>query len=618
MRYSNDILDDIRARLNVSTIVGRRVNLTKKGREFVGLSPFNSEKTPSFTVNDHKGFYHCFSSSKHGDIFRFLMETEGISFGEAVERLANEAGVVLPVQSPEARQQEEKRQSLTEVMGKAADYFHKQLHLSKGAYALGYLSDRGIHPKTQELFQIGYGLESRSALKDFLAQMNIAERDMKATGLVIHGDDIAVSYDRFRNRLMFPIQDLRGKVIGFGGRALADNQPAKYLNSPETELFHKGHTLYNIHRARQAVFNGADLLVAEGYMDVIALHQAGFEGGVAPLGTALTEQQLSLLWRISQQPHICLDGDKAGQKAAFRVIDLAIEKITPEQTLSFVLMPEGQDPDDVIREKGSEGIRDLISQKISFFEMLVIKETQGHVFETPEQKASLEKRLKSHIQKIQDDTLKHHYMQAMKEKLNSMFGRAQNYFSPASRGKAAYGQKNNNRYNAQNPAASHQLLSSSLVSGKRPVISDVEAMLLYVPLLHPKILEDYMEEFADIEFESEQAGYIQSNLLNFVSSYPDNIENSSETLLNSQPIAMLQKMQQISKFPPFKFTLSDTMYSEALDGWKQLKSRYKKCHRLQIELQEAERNWNLEPNEETQMRLIEIKRQLNEASSPEI
>src|SRR5271167_1183342 len=318
MKFPPEFLDEIMARLPVSKVVGARVKLRKAGREWRGLSPFTSEKTPSFFVNDQKRFFHDFSSGKHGTIFNFLMETEGLSFPEAVERLAGMAGLAMPNRSDADAAEDKKRASLVEVLAFAARIFESNLQQPIGAKARGYLSDRGLGPPVQQRFSLGYSSPERFALRDGLAAKGVGVEQMIEAGLLVHGDDIAVPYDRFRDRVMFPIQDRSGRVIAFGGRAMEPGAKAKYLNSPETELFHKGGLLFNHHRARKAMSEREEIVVVEGYVDVIAMTQAGFPRAVAPLGTALTADQCALLWSMASEPILCFDGDKAGHKAAFR------------------------------------------------------------------------------------------------------------------------------------------------------------------------------------------------------------------------------------------------------------------------------------------------------------
>src|SRR5947209_3462704 len=420
MRFTPQFLDELRARLPVSEVVGRRVKLKRAGREWKGLSPFQQEKSPSFTVNDQKGFYHDFSSGKHGDIISFLMETEGVGFTEAVERLAQMAGVPLPAVTPEAARHEQRRKTLHDVMELAAKFFADTLASRNGARARGYLGDRAISPAVQLQFRIGYAPAERFALKEHLGAQGIPVEDMIEAGLLVAGDDIPVPYDRFRDRVMFPIADLRGRVIAFGGRALEKDAPAKYLNSPETPLFHKGDNLYNLGPARLATHNGATLVVVEGYVDVIAMVGAGFGASVAPLGTALTENQLALLWRMADEPILCFDGDRAGQKAAFRAADLALPHLQAGKSLRFALLPEGQDPDDLARSGGRGAVEDVIAAARPLAEILWSREIESGAFATPERRAALERRIGELAQNIRDDVVRKYYRQDFADRLHRM------------------------------------------------------------------------------------------------------------------------------------------------------------------------------------------------------
>src|SRR2546423_7196572 len=421
MRFTPQFLEELRARLPVSEVVGRRVKLKKAGREWKGLSPFQQEKSPSFTVNDQKGFYHDFSSGKHGDIISFLMETEGVGFTEAVERLAAMAGVPLPAATPDAARHEQRRKTLYDVMELAAKFFADTLASRNGAKARGYLGDRAISPAVQLQFRIGYAPSDRFALKEHLGSQGIPVEDMVEAGLLVSGDDIPVPYDRFRDRVMFPIADLRGRVIAFGGRALEKDVAAKYLNSPETPLFHKGDNLYNHQTARAAAHNGAALIVVEGYVDVIAMVTAGLAGSVAPLGTALTENQLALLWKMADEPILCFDGDRAGQKAAYRAADLALPALLPGKSLRFALLPEGQDPDDLARSGGRGAIEEVISAARPLVDMLWSREIEGGSFATPERRAALEARINELANGIRDEVLRRYYRQDLLDRLHRMF-----------------------------------------------------------------------------------------------------------------------------------------------------------------------------------------------------
>ena len=425
MRFTPQFLDELRARLPVSEVVGRRVKLRKQGREFIGLSPFNKEKSPSFTVNDQKGFFHDFSSGKHGDIFGFVMETEGVAFPEAVERLAQLAGVPLPKVSHEDEQRDVRRKTLHDVMELATKFFEATLASRAGAKARGYLADRSLDPATQIKFRLGYATNERFALKEHLGSHGIPVEDMVEAGLLVSGDDIPLPFDRFRDRVMFPITDLRGRVIAFGGRALEKDAQAKYLNSPETPLFHKGATLYNIASARQAAHDGAPVIAVEGYVDVIAMVMAGFAATVAPLGTALTEDQLALLWKMADEPVLCFDGDNAGLRAAYRAVELAMPRLKPGKSLKFALLPQGQDPDDLVRSAGRDAVNDVIGAARPLAGMLWARETEGHTFDSPERRAALEARINEVTSGIADDSVRKYYRQDFNARLSQFFAPAQ-------------------------------------------------------------------------------------------------------------------------------------------------------------------------------------------------
>src|SRR5690606_474166 len=405
MRFSPSFLDELRDRVPISTLIGTRVSFDRKksnpGRgDFWACCPFHGEKTPSFHCEDRKGRYHCFGCGATGGHFRFLTELEGASFPEAVARVADMAGVALPARDPEMEKREAQRATLFDAMELASQFFESQLQSAAGAKARAYLRDRGISSSTQQKFRIGYAPESRSALKEFLANKGISREQIEACGLVVHGEGIAVSYDRFRDRIMFPILSSRERVIAFGGRAMSPDAPAKYLNSNETELFHKGQVLYNFTRARRAgqgraaERDGTAIIAVEGYMDVIALYQAGVENAVAPLGTALTENQLELLWRMTSEPILCFDGDGAGTRAANRVADLALPFLKPGRSVRFALLPDGKDPDDLVRHEGRAPFDKVVAEARPLAEMIWMRETAGTNLETPEKRAELEARLK--------------------------------------------------------------------------------------------------------------------------------------------------------------------------------------------------------------------------------
>ena len=483
MRFPPQFLDELRERLLVSEVVGRRVRLKKAGREWRGLSPFNQEKTPSFFVNDQKSMWFDFSSGKNGNIFDFVMMTEGLTFPEAVERLAGEAGLALPTISREEEARDERRKTLNDVMELAAKFFEATLASRAGAKARGYLADRGLDPATQVKFRLGYGPAERFALKEHLGKEGISTADMVEAGLLVAGEDIPVPYDRFRDRVMFPITDLRGRVIAFGGRALEKDAQAKYLNSPETPLFHKGATLYNIAAARAAAHKGAPVIAVEGYVDVIAMVTAGFEATVAPLGTALTADQLVLLWKMADEPTLCFDGDGAGRRAAYRAVDLALPLIKAGKSLKFASLPEGHDPDDLVRAGGREAISEVIGAARPLAHVLWMRETEAGGFDTPERRAAFEARIAEVTAAIGDDSVRKYYRREFGDRLRQMFDagdrpqtrqkpgrRANSDWRTANRGKESNFRHAPSRYSpvAMRPFPRRALCGGERATGREP------------------------------------------------------------------------------------------------------------------------------------------------------
>src|SRR4051794_8723675 len=513
MRFPPSFLDELKSRLPVSEVVRRRVALKKAGREWKGLSPFNKEKTPSFFVNDQKQAWFDFSSQKNGSIFDFVMMTEGVTFPEAVERLASMAGVPLPRSTPEAEAREERRKTLHDIVELAAKFFETTLAARAGAKARGYLADRGLDPKTQLRFRIGYAPAERFALKEHLGAQGISTDDMVEAGLLVSGEDIPVPYDRFRDRVMFPITDLRGRTIAFGGRGLEKDVQAKDLNPPETPLFHKGPNLYNGAAARQAAHNGAQIVVVEGYIDVIAMVTAGYDAAVAPLGTALTEDQLALIWKMSDEPVLCFDGDGAGRRAAYRAVDLALPHIKPRKTVKFALLPEGQDPDDLLRSGGREAIAEVIGAAHPLADMLWQRETEAGGFDTPERRAGLDQRIAEVTNVIADPSVRKYYRQDLDERVRTLFAPAprpanENRRGWESRSGPKDGWKGRGRSPAQRdlPAVpSSRLTGSPLVRGLRTALAAREALILLALVNHPGLLDTHAEQLTELEFRHAEA-----------------------------------------------------------------------------------------------------------------
>ena len=406
MTLSTTWLDELRARTVLSAVISPTVKLIRAGREWKACCPFHDEKTPSFTVNDDKGFYHCFGCGAHGDAISFLTDHRGLAFMDAVKELASKAGMEVPAPDPRARERAERTASLTDVMGEVAKWFAEQLQGIGGADARDYLKRRGIEQEAIQRFGFGLAPDSRNALKRALDKLG--EDRLIETGMLIKPDDGGESYDRFRGRLMIPIRDARGRVIAFGGRILGEGEP-KYLNSPDTALFDKGRTLYNIDRAGPASRTAKRLIVVEGYMDVIGLDCAGIAEVVAPNGTAVTEAQLGLMWRLDPSPVLCFDGDSAGRRAAIRAALRALPHIGPERTLRFVELPPGQDPDDVVKAGGRDAFEALLAKTEPLDERLWRHERDAAPLTTPEARAGLRQRLLDHASTIGDPELRRLY-----------------------------------------------------------------------------------------------------------------------------------------------------------------------------------------------------------------
>jgi DNA primase len=424
VRFDERYIEELKARLRPSDVIGRSVKLKRQGREYVGLSPFSKEKSPSFFVNDDKGFFHDFSSGKHGDIISFLQETERLTFVEAVQRLAGEAGMALPAEDPQAAEREEKRKGLADWMDLSQKWFAANLRRSVGKAAREYLERRGLPEDQWERFGLGYAPNDREGLKAALVQRGAKPGDLVEAGMLIAPEGGGNPYDRFRDRLMFPILDARGRIVSFGGRAMNPDDRAKYLNGPESPLFHKGATLYGLPEARRIL--GAEskgeqaIVVVEGYMDVIACQRAGIPA-VAPMGTALTEEQMALLWRVSSEPVLCFDGDAAGRRAAFRAVDRALPQLKAGKSFRFALLDGGQDPDDILRDKGAPALRQAMSATRPFADVLFGKEAELEPLDTPERRAGLKGRLRQAASAIQDKDLADQYRRDLFDRFDALF-----------------------------------------------------------------------------------------------------------------------------------------------------------------------------------------------------
>lgn len=428
MRFDDRFLEEIKSRLRLSDVIGKTVKLKRQGREFVGLSPFTKERSPSFFVNDDKGFFHDFSSGKHGDLISFLQETERLSFVEAVERLAGEAGLQMPAPDPRAAEQEKQRQGLAEWLELAASWFEGELRRPSGKDARETLIRRGLPESEWSRFRLGFAPSGRTALKDYLIAKGARPAELVEAGLLIAPEDGGAPYDRFRDRIIFPIADQRGRIVSFGGRAMDPEARAKYLNGPETSIFSKGRLLYGLPEARKLLHAGppsadgedAALVVVEGYMDVIACQRANV-AAVAPMGTALTEEQMEVLWRLHPEPTLCFDGDAAGRRAASRAIDRALPLLKPGKSFRFAIVTGGKDPDDVLREQGPAALRAQLGQTTPFADALFVRERDQEPLDSPERKAGLKARLRSAANAIADKDLTQAYRDDLLGRFDLLF-----------------------------------------------------------------------------------------------------------------------------------------------------------------------------------------------------
>uniref|UniRef100_UPI0035616D94 DNA primase n=1 Tax=Shimia sp. TaxID=1954381 RepID=UPI0035616D94 len=503
-------MDELRSRTSLSQVVGRKVTWDpRKSNQGKGdmwsPCPFHQEKTASFHVDDRKGFYYCFGCQAKGDAISFVQETENVGFMEAVEILAREAGMPMPARDPGAQEKSDRRSRMAEVMEQAAQFFRLQLKTAAGAAARDYLAGRGLDAAACDRWDIGFAPEGWQGLWDHLAGKGVPPEMILGCGLAKPSNRGGKPYDTFRNRIMFPIRDARGRCIAFGGRAMDPNDNAKYLNSPETELFDKGRSLFNHGPAREAAGRGRPLVVAEGYMDVIALAEAGFGATVAPLGTAITESQLEMMWRIAPEPVIALDGDTAGLRAAMRLIDLALPLLEAGKSLRFALMPEGQDPDDLIRARGAGAVQKVLDAAVPMVDLLWRREIEGRVFDSPERRAALDKALRDKILLIRDPSIRRHYGEAIKELRWQLFRPKRSEGGFQGRGKGKW---------SPTPQVQTNTRASMLAAAQGAVEQRLrESVVLAVVLTTPEILDDFEYEIEAMDCIDPETARLRDVLL---------------------------------------------------------------------------------------------------------
>jgi len=544
-------LDELRARLSLSQVVGRKVMWdTRKSNQAKGdmwaPCPFHQEKTASFHVDDRKGFYYCFGCHAKGDAISFVRDTENVDFIEAVRILAAEAGLQMPERDPQAQEKADRRTQLTEVMEQAARFFGMQLRSGAGAAARDYLAGRGLTAEVQGRFGIGFAPAGWQGLWDHLTGRGVAAEMILACGLARESDRGGRPYDVFRNRIMFPIRDARGRCIAFGGRAMDPNDNAKYLNSPETEIFDKSRTLYHHGPAREAAGKGAPLIVAEGYMDVIALVAAGFEAAVAPLGTAVTDHHLQLLWRLADEPVIMLDGDRAGLGAAYRVIDMALPLLEAGRTLRFALMPEGQDPDDLLRAEGPGAVQARIDAALPLVRLLWQRETEGRDFDTPERKAALERTCREKAALIRDPSLRGYYERELKDLRWQLFS-PRRHAPPVARGRGARGRW------APPETARAETRNSALASGDAAqAVRMREAVILATLVCCPEVAEAFEAEIERMRCRDPDHAGFRASILRHAGAGAETLRAQIEAEMGAHALEKLLSLPHVALAPPVR------------------------------------------------------------------
>jgi DNA primase len=579
MALPQGFLDELRRRLTLSTVIGRTVKLIKAGREYKACCPFHKEKTPSFTVNDDKGFYHCFGCGAHGDVITYVMETSNMTFPEAVERLATEAGLEVPRATPEETAQAKRRASVLEVVETVCAFYEQQLRMPAGREGLAYLQRRGLDDQTIAHFRLGWA-PSAGALKAAMAHRDIDQDQLIEAGLLKKRDDGSL-YDYFRDRVMFPITDRRGRVIAFGGRILGDGQP-KYLNSPDTPIFQKGTVLYGLAQAREPAGRSGQVIVAEGYMDVIALARAGFTEAVAPLGTALTESQIEELWRLADEPILCFDGDSAGQRAAGRAADRALPLLKPGKSLRFALVTGAKDPDDLIREQGRDAMRTVLETARPLLETLWQRLVSGRDLTTPERRAALDREVYELCGQITDRSVQEHYKQALKERLWALFhpqrggaggsgGGSGRGFSGGGRGAAGGGRPPGRwvkgKWQAERPSLGKVGVGVGLSVQKSESLH--HRILLATLIGHPQLADAVAERLGALDFDDVGLDRLRRAVLALVGEGEALDSEALKAHLRSQGHGEgLDALLRSTVFTHAAFARPDADPQDALQGWE--------------------------------------------------
>ena len=594
MKYPKEYLDEIKLRLKVSQVVGKSVQLKKRGKELIGLSPFKNEKSPSFTVNDEKEFYHCFSSSEHGNIFDFLMKTKSIGFGEAVRTLAAEAGMQPYRFSNFDKKKDLRFQNYKNIFKDYSKYFHQQLFLENNKDALDYLLKRGLNTNVIKEFQLGYVPWKNNFYDDLLKKYN--EEDIALTGLYYKNDKTGKNVDRFNSRIIFPVNNISGDTIAFGGRIIRESKLAKYINSPETEFYKKGNMIFNLDKAKDSRAETDEVIIVEGYMDVVSVYSAGVKNVISNSGTALTERQIDLIWKFFSNPIICLDGDESGQKAALRIAEKLFPIINEKNKIYFSIMPEGKDPDDFIKQNGKDGLVSLLKDKqiiqTYIWNYHLNKIDQNNPFEV----SKFEKEIKKLSYSIQDETLKKYVLEDFLEKIKKL--------TPIQTYKQSY------NYNKFNKKKDYQILKETkILHQKRKNLSKtqiIEFSILFIVLNYFEIASKKLEELSEIEFISEKNESLKNTIITALSNSNSKNDNALEKIRKEYQ----DLSEEIEENSNIQITTKDKNNQDILDLLDGLILDFKEQGNLKkIESLEKELINNLDENSYSE--LIKLKSQLN-------
>ncbi len=589
MKYPKEYLDEIRLRLKVSQVVGKYVQLKKRGKEFIGLSPFKNEKTPSFTVNDDKGFYHCFSTGEHGNIFDFLMKTRSLRFGEAVKVLASEAGMQIYKFTKYDKEKEERYNKYKEIIKEYTDYFHNQLFEKKNLFALNYLMERKLSTETIKKFQLGY-VPNNNFFNELSKKFSL--EDIKSTGIYYFVEKNQKFIDRFKNRIIFPISNLSGDVIAFGGRIIGDVNLAKYINSPETEFFKKGRQLFNLNLAKDERSNLKEVIIVEGYMDVISLYSRGIKNVISNCGTAITENQINLIWKFFSDPIICLDGDKSGQQAALRIAERLFPFISEENKIFFSILGEGKDPDDIIKDLGKEGFIKFLEDKTviqSFIWNTYVSKINTN---NPYEVTKFEKQMKKLCSLIKDDTLKKYILEDFLSKISNL--------TPNVNSKINYNFSRRRNFKVLNETKKIHLQKKDLTRENL-----IEFSILYIMIFYGGAIQNKVDNISNIKFSNSENEDLKNILIDLIKLNKPEKEIEKEALKVN-----INLVNNINENSNLKIIVNKKNYEQIKELFEDFISDLKESqNRKKIESLEKKLINNME--EKAYSELLKLKSQIN-------